>query len=316
MSIYHTCQVCRKPNLSTGQLSKHLRDHHKSIGLQIYYDTHFKEEKEGICFCGKPTKYLNLGIGYRPTCGNVCAGILKREKLRNDPLKFKAFTDAVSQNQTQIWANRGPDKWTILDKTHSKFITWQNTLTPQEKRENFSRYYRCDDETIQRLNATGKKQLLENFEKGLGGYQSMLKGKYRPKHPEKYVGDVTNIIHRSSWERKFMRYLDENANVLEWSSEELVIPYRSPVDNRVHRYYPDFKLKAKSKEGLIKTIVVEIKPEKETKEPWKQKKITRRYITEVMTWGVNSSKWAAAREFCENRGWEFQIMTETDLGIT
>ena len=66
------------------------------------------------------------------------------------------------------------------------------------------------------------------------------KGKYRPTHPSKYRGKPTNIIYRSLWELKFMKYCDSNKNILEWGSEEVIVPYRSPIDNRYHRYFPDF----------------------------------------------------------------------------
>ena len=141
------------------------------------------------------------------------------------------------------------------------------------------------------------------------------KGRFSPKNPKKYKGDPTNIIYRSLWERKVMVYLDENVNVLEWSSEELTIPYRSPEDNRIHRYFPDFYVKTRGKDGLLKVTVIEVKPKHQTKEPVKKKKITKQYITEVMTWGKNQAKWKAAMEFCSDRGWEFKILTEDDLGI-
>jgi hypothetical protein len=141
------------------------------------------------------------------------------------------------------------------------------------------------------------------------------KGKFTPKNPKKYKGDPTNIIYRSLWERKFMKYLDENIAVLEWSSEEVIIPYKSPLDNRYHRYFPDFYMKARDTKGNIKEMLIEIKPKKETKEPAKKKRITKQYITEVTTWGKNQAKWAAAEEYCADRGWEFKIMTEDHLGI-
>lgn len=141
------------------------------------------------------------------------------------------------------------------------------------------------------------------------------KGRFTPKNPKKYHGDPTNIIYRSLWERKVMVYLDENTNVVEWGSEEIVIPYRSPEDNRIHRYFPDFIVKARSKDGTVKTMVLEVKPKYQTVEPKKQKKITKKYITEVMTWGKNQAKWRAAEEFCLDRGWEFRILTEDHLGI-
>ena len=97
------------------------------------------------------------------------------------------------------------------------------------------------------------------------------KGKYYPSFPRKYKGDPTNIIFRSLWERKFMVYCDKNANVLEWNSEEIAIPYRSPLDNRVHRYFPDFYMKVKESNGIIKNYIVEVKPLKQTTPPKKPK---------------------------------------------
>ena len=142
-----------------------------------------------------------------------------------------------------------------------------------------------------------------------------LKGKYKPMHPEKYRGDPNNIVFRSSWERRVMVWLDGNSNVLEWGSEEFSIPYVKPTDNRIHRYFPDFYAKMITKEGKIKQVVLEIKPEKETVEPVKKKRITKQYIYEVTTWGINKAKWDAARRFCSERGVEFQIITERHLGL-
>ena len=141
------------------------------------------------------------------------------------------------------------------------------------------------------------------------------KGRYSPKHPEKYKGDPTQIIYRSGWERRLMVYLDENKSVLQWSSEEIAIPYRSPIDNRMHRYFPDFYVKAIDKDGNIVEQLLEVKPKKETREPVKKKRITKQYITEVTTWGKNQAKWKAAEEYCLDRGWQFKLITETELGI-
>ena len=141
------------------------------------------------------------------------------------------------------------------------------------------------------------------------------KGRFSPKNPKKYRGDPTNIIFRSLWELRVMKYLDENTNILEWASEEIAVPYISPVDNRYHRYYPDFLVRAKTPDGKTKTMMLEVKPKKETVEPKVQTKRTKRYLTEVMTWGVNQAKWKYAREYCLDRGWEFRLITEDDLGI-
>lgn len=141
------------------------------------------------------------------------------------------------------------------------------------------------------------------------------KGKYRPTNPKKYRGDPTNIIYRSLWERKFMVYCDLNDNILEWGSEEFFIPYRSPLDNRVHRYFPDFYIKYKKSDGSICRSIIEVKPDKQTRPPKKPKRQTKGYLYEVTQYVKNEAKWEAAREFCKDRLWEFKIFTEKELGI-
>jgi hypothetical protein len=110
-----------------------------------------------------------------------------------------------------------------------------------------------------------------------------------------------------------MDWADTNPNVTAWSSEEIVIPYISPVDNRPHRYFVDFYVEAVDGSGNKQTYLLEVKPKAQTHEPTPQKRKTRRYITEVMTWGVNQAKWKAAEEFCADRGWQFKLITEADL---
>ena len=141
------------------------------------------------------------------------------------------------------------------------------------------------------------------------------KGKYYPSYPRKYKGDPTNIIYRSLWERKFMVYCDKNDNILEWASEEISIPYRSPVDNRVHRYFPDFYMKVKERGGKVKRYVIEVKPAKQTKPPVKPKRQTKGYIREAYEYAKNQAKWKMARECCADRQWEFKVVTEKELGI-
>ena len=141
------------------------------------------------------------------------------------------------------------------------------------------------------------------------------KSKYRPTYPQKYKGNPNNIICRSSWERRFCHWCDMNENILEWGSEEFSIPYISPIDNRVHKYYPDFIIKVKESSGQIKTYIIEVKPEKQTKEPVKKNRVTKSYIYEVTTYAVNQAKWKAADEFCKDRLIEFKIITENELGI-
>lgn len=110
-----------------------------------------------------------------------------------------------------------------------------------------------------------------------------------------------------------MSHFDLHSSVLWWSSEEKVIPYRSPIDGRVHRYYPDFLIGTRTADGRTQTVMIEVKPHRETMEPAKKDKINKRYIQEVYTWGKNSAKWKAAEEYCRDRGWTFQIMTEREI---
>ena len=141
------------------------------------------------------------------------------------------------------------------------------------------------------------------------------KGKYRPTHPEKYKGDPTNIIWRSLWERKFCVYCDSNTNIIEWQSEEFCIPYRSPIDNKVHRYFPDFFIKYKDTDGKIKSSLIEVKPLRQTTPPAKPKRQTKKYLSEAFEYAKNQAKWQAAREYCKDRMWEFKVLTEKELGI-
>jgi len=145
------------------------------------------------------------------------------------------------------------------------------------------------------------------------------KGVFRARNPKKYKGNPSNIIYRSRWELKLMMKLDEHPDVLEWSSEEIVIPYRSPIDGRMHRYFPDFFVKQRNRDGIVECLIIEVKPYAQTQQPMlmetKNNKPTRRYINEVMTWGINSAKWKAAEEYCKDRQWKFVIMTERELGI-
>ena len=142
-----------------------------------------------------------------------------------------------------------------------------------------------------------------------------VKSKYKPSYPSKYKGDPNNIICRSSWERKFCRYCDLNESVISWGSEEFWIPYLSPVDNRVHRYFPDFIMKVRESSGQVKTYVIEVKPGKQTVPPKKPKRQTKSYLYECKTYAVNQAKWKAAVEFCKDHMIEFKVITEKELGI-
>jgi len=141
------------------------------------------------------------------------------------------------------------------------------------------------------------------------------KGKYKPLRPYKYKGNPTKVTYRSLWERKFMQYCDDNTNILEWASEEMYVWYKSPVDNRAHRYFPDFYIKVRESTGMIKKYIIEVKPKRQTKPPAKPKRQTRGYLREAFEYAKNKAKWKAANEWCLDRGYEFKVLTEKELGI-
>lgn len=140
------------------------------------------------------------------------------------------------------------------------------------------------------------------------------KGWFKPRNPQKYKGDPNGIVYRSSWELRVMKYLDDNPAVVWWASEELPIRYISPIDNKVHRYFPDFIVRTKRKDGLETTMVLEVKPYRQTQMPV-QKRRTQKFINEIATYAVNQEKWKAADLFCKEHGWQFKLITEKELGI-
>jgi len=141
------------------------------------------------------------------------------------------------------------------------------------------------------------------------------KGRYTPKNPKKYKGDHHNIVYRSLWERKFMVYCDNSDNILEWGSEEIIIPYLSPWDGKLHRYFPDFYIKVRQASGNIKKFIIEVKPKKQTRPPEPVHRKTKKWLNEVKTYSINEAKWKSASEWCSNNDMEFKILTEDELGI-
>jgi hypothetical protein len=144
--------------------------------------------------------------------------------------------------------------------------------------------------------------------------KNVLSGRYVPKHPEKYKGDPTNIIYRSSLECRFMKWCDLSSHVLQWNSEEVIVPYIHPKDGRAHRYFVDFMVQVRTKAGTTKRFLVEIKPFAFTQEPVVPKRKTQRFLSEVLQYAVNQAKWKAAREYAADRGMSFMLITERDLG--
>lgn len=145
--------------------------------------------------------------------------------------------------------------------------------------------------------------------------KNCYQGKFTPKNPEKYKGDVSNIVARSSWERIAFNYLDLHPGVIQWASEEIVIPYISPIDGKRHRYFVDLYFKIKDSNGNIKAYLAEIKPYKFTIPPLEPKRKTKQYIQEVTQYAVNQAKWKAATEVCKDNDIGFLILTENELGI-
>ena len=142
------------------------------------------------------------------------------------------------------------------------------------------------------------------------------KGLYTPTNPKKYKGDPHRIVYRSLLERKFITYCDTNEFILEWGSEEVIIPYLSPWDGRIHRYFPDFYIKVKQHNGNSKKFIIEIKPKKQCSPPTKTpKRKSKKWLNEVKTWGINEAKWKYATEWCENNNMEFKIFNEDHLNI-
>ena len=141
------------------------------------------------------------------------------------------------------------------------------------------------------------------------------KGKYRVRNYRKYKGDPTRVVYRSLWERKFMDWCDKTPRVVEWWSEEIAIPYKDPVQKKWRRYFPDFWVKVKETNGKTKSYLIEVKPQRQVDGPKPQKRHTKKYITEVMTYATNQAKWEAANDYCNDRLWEFKLITELELKI-
>ena len=140
-------------------------------------------------------------------------------------------------------------------------------------------------------------------------------GRFRPSNPGKYKGDPTNIIYRSSWEKKVMLWCDVNSNVIKWSSEEIIVPYISPVDRRPHRYFPDFYVKGRLRGTGLKEYIIEVKPDRETRRPKPKVKVTKQYLNEIRTYSINQAKWKAATTYAKDRKMKFVVLTEHDLGL-
>jgi hypothetical protein len=146
-----------------------------------------------------------------------------------------------------------------------------------------------------------------------------ITGEFTPKHPEKYVSGrrgKKKIIYRSSWEREFNKFLDNNPNVIQWSSEEIGIPYVKPTSrrhNKVHIYYPDYWVKYKNKRGEIIQEIIEVKPIAQVNKPSTVGKKKMQQLREAITWEINKAKWKAATDYCNKYGMKFRIVSENKM---
>jgi len=138
-------------------------------------------------------------------------------------------------------------------------------------------------------------------------------GLYTPRHPEKYKGNINNIVYRSSWEYSFCQFLDNNPNIVEWGSEVVAIPYVKPTDRKVHRYFPDFYIKYKNKHGHVIQEIIEIKPEEQTRTPTMRGRKREQLLVESIQYVINIAKWKAANQWCKQHGVNFRILTEKQL---
>jgi len=140
-------------------------------------------------------------------------------------------------------------------------------------------------------------------------------GKFTPINKNKYRGNVDNIIYRSSLELTYFVWCDTNTSIIEWSSEEKIVPYFNPIDKRVHRYFVDLWMRIKGKSGIVKEYIAELKPYVYTTPDHlytKSGKLTSSNKLKKQ-WIINQLKWKEAKKWAENKGMTFIILTEKDV---
>lgn len=308
MSIYtlnFKCLVCNsKEYRHHNGLTNHLKTH--QLNSKSYYDEYIKKDNEGCCVdCKSPTEYLGLIGKYKERCKNCIRsfrtktqwfgekGQKRKEKL-SVSMKGNNFSEGRPKGSKNI--NPYPESDAVLKryKEHPP-PSWSG------KKHKI--------ETLEKMSKTRVRLMKEN------GGSVAYKGIFKPKNPQKYVGDASNIVWRSTWECHYMTWLDNTPEVISWNSEEIVIPYKDPLRGHTRRYFVDFYVKIKDSKGNLNTYLIEIKPKYQTVAPEKKSRATKKYINEVYTYGVNQSKWKAAAEYAADRGWQFKILTEDDLGL-
>lgn len=244
------------------------------------------------------------------TCGNQsCRSALGWSAERRN-LHKKSFNPNIGGGRRKGSKNKNPypKSPAVIERFRQDSINKKqkcDNMTSEERKLYYGTNFGSSPEVQERCRNIATENVLKRG--------TSKKGKYTPKFPHKYIGDCTNIIYRSMWEKRVMEYLDNNSNITRWASEEIIIPYISPVDSKKHRYYPDFYVETSQTDGTTRRILIEVKPAAQTVPPKTPARRTKRYLSEVMTYGVNQAKWNAAKDFCIDKGWEFKVITEAEL---
>lgn len=306
MNIYSTfkCLICDKEFNHHNALTNHLKLH--KINSKSYYDNFIKIEGEEFCSgCGKPTTFISFIKGYTKNCRSCSSKFSAQKQWSGEKghIRKKSLSEKMSNNTFSIGRPKGSknkEQYPRSEKVLDRFLKYPPPSWKNKKHKK---------ETLEKMSMSRVKLIKEN------GGNMAYKGKFIPKNPQKYRGDYNNIIWRSTWECKYMSWLDKTDSVISWSSEEIIIPYKDPLRGHSRRYFVDFYVQIQNKDNKIDTYLIEIKPKHQTVEPIQKTRITKKYINEVYTWGVNSAKWKAAEEFALNRGWKFKILTEDELVV-
>lgn len=136
-------------------------------------------------------------------------------------------------------------------------------------------------------------------------------GLYHPTNREKYLGDHVPI-YRSSWEHRVMYFLDNNPGIIKWGSEMVQIPYISPIDGKMHRYFVDFYAETVGVNGP-KRFLIEVKPKKQLEPPKTKNRSRKTVLTEMTQFVVNKAKFEAAEKYAQKYGYGWYIFTEDDI---